>query len=97
MTLKKVVKIDPQLHQQMKMNLIKNVLSKISHHIEINNACEVIKRFLEIKSNSDFNSFYKLENQLTDMMLLQKSKQTKISDYFTCKQVSKIVFNFLKC
>ena len=40
---------------------------------------------MEIKLNSDFNSFFKLENQLTDMIFSQKSKQTKILNHFTSK------------
>ena len=65
------------------MNLMKNVLSKLFHHIEINDTCEVVRCFWEIKPNSDFNLFYKLENQLTYMMLSQKSKHTKISDFLS--------------
>ena len=59
----------------------------IPSYIDINNACEVIRRFLflELQPNSFFNSIYKLKNQLTDMMLSQKSKHNKISDYFISK------------
>ena len=63
----------------------KCTVKNIPLHIEINNAFEVIRHFLEMKPNSDFSSFYKLENHLTYMMLSEKNKQTKISDYFTSK------------
>ena len=58
---------------------------KTPSHTDFNNTCDVINRFLKTIPISDFNSFYKLENQLTGMTLSQKSKQTKISDYFTSK------------
>ena len=61
-------------------------LQNMPSHIEINNACDVIRRFLETKPNSDYNSFYNVENPISDMMLLQKSnKETKSSNYFTRK------------
>ena len=86
---------DPQIFKvkQKKTHLMKNVLSKISQHIK--NACEVIRCFLEIKPISGFISSYKLENQLTDVMLTQKTKQTKISLFY--QQISNIIFNYLKC
>ena len=55
-------------------------------NIEINKTCDVVRRFLEKKPNSDNNSFYNVKNPTSDMMLLQKSnKETKLSDYFTRK------------
>ena len=54
-------------------------LKNIPPHMKINNACDVIRR-LETKQNSDFNTFHKLKIQGTEMMLLQKSKQIKVSD-----------------
>ena len=71
----------PQLHQSETNENEPDeecTVKNISSHIEINNACEIIRRFLNVKPNSDFNLLYKVENQFTDMMLSQKSKQTKI-------------------
>ena len=68
---------DPQLHQsEINENELDEecTVKNFSSHIEINNACEVIRRYLEMKPNSDFNSFYKLENQLIDKMFSQKNR-----------------------
>ena len=61
-------------------------VQNIPSHTEINNACDDTRHFFKTEPNSDYNSFYKLENPMSDMMLSHKNnKQTKMSDYFTRK------------
>ena len=68
---------DPQFHKsEIEENELdeKSSIKIIPSHIEINNACNVTRCFLETEPNSAFNSFYKLEKQITDVMLSQKNK-----------------------
>ena len=64
----------PRCFRGVKTLPVKYKANSNPSHTGINNACEVIKRFLEMKPNSDFNSFYKLENQLIDNMVSLKSR-----------------------
>lgn len=57
-------------------------VNKVPSRVEVNNACDIIRRFLETKPNADFHLFYKLENQITDLLQSQ-NKQSKISDFFS--------------
>lgn len=59
----------------------KCTIKKVSSHVEVNNICDFIRRFLEGKPNAYLNLFYKLENQISDLFHSQSCKQSKIYDF----------------
>ena len=53
--------------------------NKTPSPLEVTNACNVIRRFLEAKPNINFDLFYKLENQVANLLKGEKKSKLRCS------------------